>query len=659
MKDIKVRDENYKFSDLVDIEAFKEILESFYKVTKIPNGIVGNSGEVITQAGWVDACTIFHRANVESKLCCEESNLSLMENLSNQKVTYSKCKNGLLDYATPIIIDGKRIATIFLGQILDKKPDMTFFKNQAKKYNYDEKSYLKAITEVPIVKKEEMESLMSCILKMAEMLAESGLSKLREDNLKQDLEKNKEQKIQLKDILDFSPVGISWSNLDGKIEYINHQFTKLFGYTLEDIPTISDWYSKAYPDESYRKGVIEKWQRDVLIASKTGLSSPELEASITCKDNSIRRVFIRVSYLNGLRLVSFNDITAHWKSELRNLAHDKMLEMVARNLPLNEILENIIYTIEIEDTNSVCSILLLDNEGKHIINSIAPSLPKFYNDAIEGVEIGIGVGSCGTAAFTKKRVIVEDIMTHEYWQQYKELAKKAGVQACWSEPIISSNGKVLGTFAIYHTKPSIPKANDIEKISFAANLASIAIENRNIHNELEKRAYNDYLTKLPNRRYFIEQAELELSRFSRYGGKLCLMMFDIDHFKNLNDKYGHKVGDLVLQKIAEISREVLRDIDVIGRIGGEEFAVLLPHTDIKEAFNIAERLRIEISKGEILFNNEIINNFTASFGITEPKKASKLDELLIQVDTALYEAKDSGRNKVCVFKENEAKIPKI
>ena len=128
-------------------------------------------------------------------------------------------------------------------------------------------------------------------------------------------------------------------------------------------------------------------------------------------------------------------------------------------------------------------------------------------------------------------------------------------------------------------------------------------------------------------------------------------MFDIDFFKKINDTYGHNIGDLVLQKIAEISRSVLRDIDIIGRIGGEEFAMLLPHTNLEDSIKVAERLRIEISNGKIVLEKEVLENFTASFGVVSAHKNSTIDELLIKVDKALYEAKESGRNRVCSFKE--------
>jgi diguanylate cyclase (GGDEF)-like protein/PAS domain S-box-containing protein len=126
----------------------------------------------------------------------------------------------------------------------------------------------------------------------------------------------------------------------------------------------------------------------------------------------------------------------------------------------------------------LCSILLLDEEGKHLVKGTSPSLPDFYNEAINGMEIGIGAGSCGTAAFTGKRVIVEDIATHPYWTPFKELGARAGLAACWSQPILSSLNQILGTFAIYHREAHVPVASDIRLIEQSARLASLAIERK-------------------------------------------------------------------------------------------------------------------------------------------------------------------------------------
>lgn len=162
--------------------------------------------------------------------------------------------------------------------------------------------------------------------------------------------------------------------------------------------------------------------------------------------------------------------------ELREKSRSHILELIMSDEPLPIILKAIVRDVEQENSAMLCSILLLDETGKCLLSGAAPSLPDFYNEAINGINIGFGVGSCGTAAFTNERVIVEDIQTHPYWAPYKELASKAKLASCWSEPIRSTQEKVLGTFAIYHNEVNQPSKADIILIEQAASLASIAIE---------------------------------------------------------------------------------------------------------------------------------------------------------------------------------------
>ncbi|MES2048606.1 MAG: EAL domain-containing protein [Pseudomonadota bacterium] len=166
----------------------------------------------------------------------------------------------------------------------------------------------------------------------------------------------------------------------------------------------------------------------------------------------------------------------------RKQAHDyeqfrsQILEMLAGTESLNNTLRSIVLGVETLHPKMLCSILMLDKEKKHLRKGVAPSLPDFYNDAIDGIAIGLGVGSCGTAAFTGERVIVDDIASHPYWAPYLELAARAEFAACWSQPIRSSNNETLGTFAIYHRQVNKPSAQDIKMIEQCARLASIAIE---------------------------------------------------------------------------------------------------------------------------------------------------------------------------------------
>jgi len=170
------------------------------------------------------------------------------------------------------------------------------------------------------------------------------------------------------------------------------------------------------------------------------------------------------------------DITTHKLRSIKEQDRTKVLELISQNIELPEILKTIVLNAEKENPEILCSILLLDKHKKHLLSGSAPSLPDFYNQAINGVTIGVGVGSCGTAAYTKKRVIVEDIQNHLYWEPYKDLAAQAQLRSCWSQPIFSSQNEVMGTFAMYHHDIHSPTKENIKLIEQTADLASIAIE---------------------------------------------------------------------------------------------------------------------------------------------------------------------------------------
>ena len=159
---------------------------------------------------------------------------------------------------------------------------------------------------------------------------------------------------------------------------------------------------------------------------------------------------------------------AHYRS--------RVLELLVQAAPLPHIVDTLLRGIEQVRPGALCSLMLLDIEGKRIARTFGPSLPDFYNAALVGLAIGPSAGSCGTAAYTGERVVVEDIATHPFWHDYKDIAAQAGLEACWSQPIKSSAGQVLGTFAIYYRTPQAPLPADLEQIEQSAALACIAIE---------------------------------------------------------------------------------------------------------------------------------------------------------------------------------------
>ena len=176
-------------------------------------------------------------------------------------------------------------------------------------------------------------------------------------------------------------------------------------------------------------------------------------------------------------------------------------------------------------------------------------------------------------------------------------------------------------------------------------------ERRKAEQKLAVLAQVDTLTGLANRRYFLENAERELSKTHRYGGTVSVLMMDIDYFKKVNDSYGHHAGDLVLQAVGQLFLKTLRHSDFVGRIGGEEFAVILPQTDAERALELAVRLRQMVESAEIARGEGTPLRVTISIGVTTLGQMdnTNLDTLISQADSALYEAKRNGRNRVCTF----------
>ncbi|MCP4499345.1 MAG: diguanylate cyclase [Deltaproteobacteria bacterium] len=167
------------------------------------------------------------------------------------------------------------------------------------------------------------------------------------------------------------------------------------------------------------------------------------------------------------------------------------------------------------------------------------------------------------------------------------------------------------------------------------------------YEEIYRMAIVDGLTQIYNKRYFLEFIEREVARCQRYDRPLTLIMFDIDHFKKINDEFGHLAGDYVLKKLAgQISDNSIRKEECFARYGGEEFAVLLPDTEIERGIVLAEKIRVGIE--ELLFEfEENTIPITVSLGVAELKKGDKVDTLIAAADEKLYDGKKGGRNKVC------------
>jgi diguanylate cyclase (GGDEF)-like protein/putative nucleotidyltransferase with HDIG domain len=227
-----------------------------------------------------------------------------------------------------------------------------------------------------------------------------------------------------------------------------------------------------------------------------------------------------------------------------------------------------------------------------------------------------------------------------------------GVKETVAAPVVVSERPVGVLLADSFLTERPIAAEQMEAVALCCLEAGLAVENRMLHDrsrELRILAEKDPLTEVANRRSALEHASRELSRARELGSPLSLVLVDIDHFKNFNDRYGHKAGDFVLKEVARIIQNTSRKDDVVARYGGEEFLVLLPETPVEKAILYAERVRSRVEE----YGKEIRDIFpdcelTISLGLSSLKGTYTLEEFVEKVDRALYSAKERGRNRVCV-----------
>ena len=163
----------------------------------------------------------------------------------------------------------------------------------------------------------------------------------------------------------------------------------------------------------------------------------------------------------------------------------RVLEMIAQGATLSDVLASLVTLIESQSEGMICSVLQLSEDGKHILHGAAPHLPEIYVQAVNGAPIGPKNGSCGTAMYRGKPVIVTDMLTDPLWEDYRELAKLSGLRACWSTPIFTGKGEVLGSFAMYYRQPQAPTGSEAQLTEVATHIAGIAIEHERAQNELQ------------------------------------------------------------------------------------------------------------------------------------------------------------------------------
>ncbi|MBI2027520.1 MAG: sensor domain-containing diguanylate cyclase [Deltaproteobacteria bacterium] len=305
---------------------------------------------------------------------------------------------------------------------------------------------------------------------------------------------------------------------------------------------------------------------------------------------------------------------------------------------LDIILRSIKQVMEVEAS----SIMLLDPEKGDLYFSKAEGGSK----KVKEVRLHMGEGIAGQVAQTGLPMIVNDVSKSTHFAKKVDEFTKFKTKAILAVPL-KVKGKVTGVLEALN-KMDGSDFNDEDLLIFTSygNQIAVALENAHLYHL----AIYDGLTGIFDKRYFQVWAENEFARVKRYHTDLSLVMFDLDHFKNINDSYGHRAGDFILKEITSAVKSIIRRADIFARIGGEEFIIALPETNVTKARLMAEKIRKAVELMTFTLEGNSLKT-TISLGVVsyDKTKEPSFEKLLHDVDQALYESKNAGRNKYTVY----------
>lgn len=353
------------------------------------------------------------------------------------------------------------------------------------------------------------------------------------------------------------------------------------------------------------------------------LSSDELFYSINAAE----------SPENGIeRLVKIN-------SKLLSLIG--VTSIIVSHLDINEVLKSILDQTKVLMECRQSSVLLVDPNTDQLYFAYLAN--KEEENVLKGIRLNKGEGIAGAVWENCKSILVEDAVKDARFSNKADKKLLNVTKTLIASPLVI-NGEAIGVMeAINKNNDAQFDKFDLQIFETLSKQAAIAIYNARLY----EMAITDGMTKLFIHRYFQSRLTEEFNRARRYNRNLSLVMFDIDHFKNFNDTYGHQLGDEVLVKTAGEIKTSCRNSDIPARYGGEEFTVILPETDKKGSIALAERIRKKIEEAEIIHDGKMIK-LTISAGVSSliDNKPENPAELIQMADKALYHSKENGRNRV-------------
>jgi diguanylate cyclase (GGDEF)-like protein/PAS domain S-box-containing protein len=450
----------------------------------------------------------------------------------------------------------------------------------------------------------------------------------------------RESEEKFRNAFESASAGIAIVALDGRWIRVNHALCEMLGYTERELLS-TDFQTITHPDDlesdlaSVRKLVSGSTRYYHLVKRyfhKLGHVVWVLLSASLVRDEHDRPLYFVSQIL---------DITQRKQTEWLEDDRREVLEMVARHQPVENVLLRLCRMCERQVPGVVASLMLLQDGT---LKNVAPNLPPDFTAALSSKLLTLAAALCARSELNGKFACC-DVARDVEWSGYRETAFAHGLRGCWAAPVRSSDGDFLGMVVLYLRHLREPDEGGQRLLDQAAKLATLAIEHRELAQQLTHRAFHDPLTGLPNRVLFEERLELAVARARRNRTAVALVAVDLDRFKQVNDTLGHEAGDELLQQFAARMRATLRETDTVARVGGDEFMIVLEDvTDTGGPGVVARKLLNAMQAPFELAGCEIV--VTASFGIcVYPKDAPDLLALHRGADAAVYRSKHRGRNR--------------
>src|ERR1700694_3671447 len=414
----------------------------------------------------------------------------------------------------------------------------------------------------------------------------------------------------------------SWATTPatGDIRYWSEECYRVLGFDPHGgQPRFETFFQRIHPDDQRRLKQVERASGD-----KTGF---EFDYRIVHPGGEIREIHTvgHPVFSPSGDLVEYVgtviDITERKRAEALRDGESRILEMIAHDAPLEEILEKLVRVVEAQFAGLLCSVLLLDEDGQHVRHGAAPSLPEPYSKAIDGLCIGPKAGSCGTAMYRREPVVVTDILQDPLWESYREVAEPYGFRACWSTPILAHSGKALGSFAMYYREPRSPSAAETRALEMATHLAGIAIERKLTHEQFQR-----------SEAYLAEAQRLShTGSWAFNAGKSVYWSEENFRMWGFNPQQGLPDRETVLRRIHSHERDrVVEHVQKAVREKGDyavEFRIVLPEGNVKHIHGLGHP--VFSASGELV---EVVGT---QLDVTERKRAEEERERLRQLQADL------------------------